>query len=241
MTNKNSNVRSHDDFYLKEKKFQKKPKYLTQIVYKILQKKNFKSLIDIGCGNGDFLRYIAEKIPNKVYIGTDIHKKLINLNKKKYDKMKFFYDDIKIRNSKIKSDIVHCAGVINIFDDVENFLKNIISRCCVKGHIYIIHYFNEYNMDYIVRYRNNNEKNNNKIIEQGWNVFSIHTISKILKKNKKVRKFTFEEIKFPKKINVKKNKNDLCRSWTINFDNTKYFINGLRFLNKIYILKIELK
>ena len=63
----------------------------------------------------------------------------------------------------------------------------------------------------------------------------------ILNQNKKVKKFRFLEIKFPKNINVKKNKQDLCRSWSVNFKNYKYFINGLGFLNKIYLLKIELK
>ena len=40
----------------------------------MLKRKNFKSLIDIGCGNGDFLNYISKRLVGKKYIGTDIHK-----------------------------------------------------------------------------------------------------------------------------------------------------------------------
>ena len=35
------------------------------------KKKKFKSLIDIGIGNGEFLEYLSFKLPNKNYIGTD--------------------------------------------------------------------------------------------------------------------------------------------------------------------------
>ena len=48
----------------------------------MLKRKNFKSLIDIGCGNGDFLKYISKRFVGKKYIGTDIHKSLIKQNKK---------------------------------------------------------------------------------------------------------------------------------------------------------------
>lgn len=241
MIKKKQDIRNHDDFYLKDKKYQKKPKYTTKLIYNFLKKKNFNSLLDIGCGNGDFLKFISSKIKGKIFIGTDVHKGLINQNKKKYSDLEFCYDDINFAKSKIKADIVHAAGVINIFDKVEVFLKNIILRCNSKGQIFIIHYFNDYNLDYLVRYRNNNHSKNNLIEEQGWNVFSKTTILKILNRNKKVKKAKFFEIKFPKDINIKKNKQDLCRTWTMNFSKKKYFINGLGFLNKLYLLKIDLK
>ena len=241
MIRKKKDVRSHDDFYLKDKKYQNNPKYTTKVIYRMLKRKNFKSLIDIGCGNGDFLKYISKRFVGKKYIGTDIHKSLIKQNKKKHKNIKFYYDNINLAKSQLKADIVHATGVINIFDKVEKFLKNIILRCNSKGQIFIIHYFNDYDLDYLVRYRNNKFSKTNLIEEQGWNVFSKSTISRILNQNKKVKKFRFIEIKFPKNINVKKNKQDLCISWSVNFKNCKYFINGLGFLNKIYLLKIELK
>ena len=241
MIRKKKDVRNHDDFYLKDKKYKKQPKYTTKVIYNILKRKNFKSLIDVGCGNGDFLKFISDKIPGKILMGTDIHKALIKQNKKKFNKLKFYYDDINFSKSKIKADIVHATGVINIFDDVEKFLKNIILRCKSKGQIFIIHYFNDYNLDYLVRYRNNKDSKNNLIEEQGWNVFSKETILKILNRNRRVKKTNFIQIKFPKKINVKKDNQDLCRTWTVNFNKSKYFINGLGFLNKLYLLKITLK
>ena len=75
----------------------------------------------------------------------------------------------------------------------------------------------------------------------GWNLFSKQTISRILKKNKHVSKFKFIEVKFPLKISVKKNKNDLMRSWTTYYNGKKYFVNGLNMFNRIYFLEIKLK
>ena len=63
----------------------------------------------------------------------------------------------------------------------------------------------DYDIDYLVRYRDNlNSKK--KIDEMGWNVFSKKTVSRILRKNKKVLRFKFLEIKFPKTLVLKKRK-----------------------------------
>ena len=69
--------RSHDNLYLKEFRYFKKPKYLTTFFYKIIKNKKFNSLIDVGCSNCSFLKYISKKIPFKNYIGTDVNKNLL--------------------------------------------------------------------------------------------------------------------------------------------------------------------
>ena len=89
---------------------------------------------------------------------------------------------------------------MNIFDNVDNTLKQLINRCNSKGCIYVLHYFNDFNIDYLTRYRDNINSKNNKINEMGWNVFSKATISKILRNNKKVLSFKFIEINFSKKF-----------------------------------------
>lgn len=233
--------RTHDDFYLKEKKLIK-PKFLTTYIYNFLKKSKFKSLLDIGIGNGEFLKYLCLKLPNKNYFGTDVHKGLLHYNKKKYPKIKFLYDDITKKNhKKLKADLIHSRGVINIFDNPKLFLDGIIDRCNKEGEIYIIHYFNDYGMDYLVKYRDNNSKKIRNHYEKGWNVFSKLTITKLLKKNKHVKKFQFIKIKFPKNLKVKQNLKDISRTWTLDIGNQKYFINGLGILNKLYLLKIKKK
>ena len=142
---------------------------------------------------------------------------------------------------KIKADIVHSAGVLNIFDNVKNTISQLISRCNRGGYVYITHYFNDYDIDYLVRYRDNLNSKKKKIDEMGWNVFSKKTVSRILRKNKKVLRFKFLEIKFPKTLVLKKKRNDFMRSWSTIYKGEKYFVNGLNFFNKLYFLEIKLK
>lgn len=234
--------RSHDNLYLKELRYFKKPKYLTKFFFNLIKKKKFRSLLDIGCSNGSFLKYISSKIPSAQYLGTDTNQNLIKFARKMNKNIKFIKDDITKKNKKkLKADIVHSAGVINIFDDVENTLRQMIARCSSKGLIYITHYFNDYDVDYLTRYRDNSNLKSQKIDEMGWNVFSKKTISRILKKNKKVLKFKFLEIEFPKTLVLKKNRNDYMRSWSTIYKGKKYFVNGLNFFNKLYFLEIKLK
>jgi len=215
-----SGRRTHDHLYLKDKRYRRNSKFLTKFFLKLIIKKNFKTLIDVGCANGDLLNFISKKIPNKNYVGTDVSSKLLKLAKKNNQKIKFIRDDITKKNyKKLKTDIIHCAGVLNIFDNVENIISQLISRCKRKGNIYITHYFNDYGIDYITRYRDNNNSNQKQISEMGWNVFSKLTLKKILKKNKK----------------------DLMRTWSTYYKGEKYFVNGLNFFNKIYFLIIKLK
>ena len=234
--------RTHDKLYLKDLRYFKKPKFSTSFFFNLIKNKKFKSLMDIGCSNGSFLKYLSYKLPSKTYLGTDTNKNLLNFAKKKNNSIKFVYDDITKTNYRnYKADIIHCAGVLNIFDNVDNTLKQLINRCNSKGCIYVLHYFNDFNIDYLTRYRDNINSKNNKINEMGWNVFSKATISKILRNNKKVLSFKFIEINFPKNLIIKKSKKDLMRSWTTVYNKQKYFVNGLNFFNKLYFLKIKLK
>ncbi len=235
------NKRTHDKLYLDDLRYFKKPKFTTLFFLNLIKNKKFKTLIDIGCSNGSFLKYISDKLPSKNYIGTDTKKELIAFAKKKNKSIKFIYDDITKSNYKIKADIIHCAGVLNNFDNVEKFLTQLMKRCNSKGQIFILHYFNDYDIDYLTRYRDNINSKNSQINETGWNVFSKSTIKKILKNNKKVLKFKFININFPKNLNLKKNRKDQMRTWTTTYNKHKYFVNGLNFFNKLYFLKIQLK
>jgi len=236
------NKRTHDKLYLDDLRYFKKPKFTTLFFLNLVKNKKFKTLMDIGCSNGSFLKYISYKLPSKNYLGTDTKKELIAFAKKNNKSIKFIYDDITKSNyKKIKADIIHCAGVLNIFDNVKNTLTQLIKRCNPKGHIFILHYFNDFDIDYLTRYRDNINSKNSQINEMGWNVFSKSSIKKILKNNKKVLKFKFININFPKNLNLKKNKKDQMRTWTTTYNKHKYFVNGLNFFNKLYFLEIQLK
>ena len=71
-----------------------------------------------------------------------------------------------------------------------------------------------------------------KNFQSGWNLWSIKTIQRYF--NKKIIKHPFEI-----KINVKKNKKDLMRSWTIRANKKLRFINAISFLQNQMWLEIK--
>lgn len=235
-------VREHDFFYLKEKKYFKKPKHTYFIVWKLIQKYSQKNLVfaDIGSGDGSLIKFLKNRKTKWDFVGTDIIKKLLK-NVKKITKCKTIFDDISVKTTKLRADILNLGGVINCFDHPEIILNNILLRCNKKAKILINDYFNDEPIDFILRYRDNNKKKfKSKINQKGFNRFSKQYITFLLKKNKFVKSFKFIKIKFPKKINVKKTV-DKMRTWTTTYENKKIFINALGLVQDRYILLINLK
>ena len=230
-------IRLHDKLYLKSNRY-KKPKESFKLLYKILKKKLSKkknyNLIDIGCSNGELLFYLHQKFNNVKFYGVDVMKDLIKLAKKKCPKDIYFkkLDYNQKQNFNEKFDIIICSGVISIFDSLDNFSKN-IKRNMKKNSILFLfsNNFNNYDFDIISAYKDLNSQSTN--YQSGWNTWSIKTIKKHFK-NKKIIKHPFN-IKF----DVKQNKKDLIRSWTIKINNKRYFTNALGIIQNQMWLEIK--
>jgi SAM-dependent methyltransferase len=93
-----------------------------------------KTIHDVGCGNGELLKFFEKKkISFKTYLGSDISKKIINQCKDNYkdiEKVNFETIDI-LKNKKIKKyDYVFASGIFNI--------KNNASQKLWKKHVFNI-------------------------------------------------------------------------------------------------------
>lgn len=86
-------------------------------------KKNLESssIIDVGCGFGDYLSYLYDnQIKIESYLGIDCEGFMINLCKKKYSQYQFKRIDI-LKNNIPNYDYLICSGALNILDEVEFF------------------------------------------------------------------------------------------------------------------------
>ena len=239
-------MKSHDLFYSETKNFRTKPKfkwlYLSKIITKKIKKKKL-IFFDIGTARGEAILFFRKKFPSLRLVGGEINNTLIKFAKK-YTKEKIIYFDFNSKNLnkyKIKPDIIHASGVSGYFND--STIKNLIKITNKGGYIYIYGNFNDYPIDYILKYRvlDNNVDFNSSNYQSGWSRSSKFTIRQLLKKNKKVKSFKFYDVPFPKNLNIKKKKNDPLRSWTINYKKKKYFMNGLGIISKEKILEIKIK
>lgn len=73
---------------------------------------NGKSILDVGCGLGDFYFYLKQNVNNFTYMGIDIVPELIEDARKKYPKASFKCDEI-YNMKNLKYDFVFASGVFS--------------------------------------------------------------------------------------------------------------------------------
>lgn len=88
--------------------------------------KDFKnsSIIDLGCGYGEYLNYLNEKnLKPDIYLGIDCEEFILDIAKKRFPKNTFLKADI-LLDDILKADYYICSGTFNILVK-EEFLKAI--------------------------------------------------------------------------------------------------------------------
>ena len=138
-TNKWSNLYKNEvddrniNFYLRLKTFQK-----------LLSKIKGKTIVDVGCGTGDYLSIIPEHY--KEYLGLDFSKEMIKKAKKNKTNTKLnkSFRVFDINNHKIqkKFDVVIASGLIEYFTNHDEIIEKLLQLCKTGGRV-IIQYPNK--------------------------------------------------------------------------------------------------
>lgn len=225
-------MRLHDSIYLKTNRHNKPKeifKFLLKEMKKNLSKNKRLKLLDIGCANGELIYFLNKNLKNIDFYGADIRKDLLKIAEKHCKNSIFKKLDIskKIKINE-KFDIIICSGVINIIDDLDLFFKNINKLSKKKTVIYLMSFHNPYNFNVRIKYDDLSLKK--RIYQSGHNLWSINYLRNKLK-NKSYKKYEF---KMP--FDIKKNKKDLLRSFSIKVDKKRFFTNGLSLLLKPTLL-----
>ncbi len=85
-----------------------------------------KSLLDFGCGKGDFYGFLKEKGIKCDYTGIDINPSLIELAIKKYSETIFYVKDIE--NESLDRNF-NCTLAIGVFNLAVQDIKELMQRC----------------------------------------------------------------------------------------------------------------
>jgi SAM-dependent methyltransferase len=244
--NKNLNNGDEYDFYLNEDEHFSQPKFSSLFFLdKVLcmEGNNKLTFLDVGCANGALLSYVQNSMPNWELIGIDIDDTLVQDAKDRNIKATFIVDDFMLPNvMPVNADIVHAAGIINIFKNPKIFIDSLINMSNTNASIFIHGVFNPYEVDVMMNYKDYSRFDTitNSPFKGEWSLFSIRTISDILDVNPRVLKYKFHIIEFPKNMSRDGDPNDLHRSWTIKCDNRVQFTNGLNIVQYQYWLEIIL-
>jgi|TARA_B100000767_G_scaffold267415_1_gene286108 SAM-dependent methyltransferase len=226
--------RLHDEFYMNENRYEE-PKEAYKVLLKELDKKKFKSLMDVGCANGELLYYLDQKLKNVNFTGIDVLQNLLDKAKKNCNNdIVFLKKDISKKNLKVgKFDRIILSGVLSIFDNPEMIIKNLLGNLNKNGKLYIFGAFNPNPYNVLVKYED--VKKDKNVYQSGWNIFSLDTMKLIAKKNNKKMK----AIEFKMPFDIKKRKNDLIRTWTVEFEGKRQWTNGLGIIYHGYWVEIS--
>jgi 2-polyprenyl-3-methyl-5-hydroxy-6-metoxy-1,4-benzoquinol methylase len=110
-----------------------------KLISYISQKRNFKNILDLGCGNG-WLSSLLAAVDNTFVTGIDIN--VIELEQAarvfKRNNLIFAYADVFDPSiSSLGFDIIVLSGVIQYFPDIKKLVINLISKLDPNGEIHI--------------------------------------------------------------------------------------------------------
>ncbi len=237
ISNMEKKITKHQDYIYLNEDYYKNPKETFKFLITLIKsfhKKKIESILDFGCARGEWLYFVKKKMKIKSLVGVDYSQNLINEGKKKLNhfNIKFYKGSAETIKIKKKFDVIVASGLVSYFDNLNKFLDNSIAHLNKKGILIILDNFNTYDVDVILKYRNNQYSTK---YEKGWNLHSIETIKRNLKnKNLKLIKIK----KFNLSFNLKKT-SDPLRSWHTVVKNKKKFTNGLSQIFDIHSIVIK--
>jgi trans-aconitate methyltransferase len=207
----------------------KNKKEIYKKILKILKKKNYKNVLDIGCGNGDLLQFLSNNFPKVNFTGIDLNSNFFP--KKKKNNCRYLKKNIMHFSSAEKYDFITAIGVAGYSIDYLRFLNRILkfsektSTVIVEGAVN----FNGY--DVKIKFRNYKIKNQMKW-ESGFDQISVNRLKSFL--NHKNLNHKFINWNFPISIVHKKNAPKI-RARTLKDANGRYWIyNGLNIITHGY-------
>lgn len=105
-----------------------------------------KTVLDFGCGKGDFCGFLRGKNISVRYCGIDINENLISLSRAKYPEAEFIAMDIEKADLERNFDCIILCGVFNlrvagIEETMKNILKRLFSVCTNALHMNALSYY----------------------------------------------------------------------------------------------------
>lgn len=181
----------------------------------LCKKFNIKSILDVPCGDFNWMKNFLKKKNNIEYMGGDIVKEIINSNNKLYKKKNISFKQINVLKDKLpKCDLMICRDCLmhfsneDIFESFINFsnssikyllttshleykkgkLKNIKNKDTITGEFRTLDLFSEpFNLNKKVSYVINDYKfKNGKTFKNKMYLFTKQDIKKMLEENKKL-------------------------------------------------------
>lgn len=93
------------------------PRIRREKILSQIEKLSVRTLLDVGCGNGEFIVSARKRLPKLALFGADVSPDVIGNNRKKFEDAKFFELDLNRSSLDTRYDVVTCLEVIEHCDD----------------------------------------------------------------------------------------------------------------------------
>ena len=223
-------IKKNNEKYLRNDGIYKKFYSYERLKFCIKEVEKFKPnyILDLGCSVGQLIYLLQKRGYIGNYLGVDNDLNSIKIAKKNLNNLskKVIFKHSNLENFKTNNrfDLITIWGVLGYFDDYETILNKYIKMMKTKSSFSIFHVFNEspYDTVFRIKYRK-------KLINPGYNFFSLKNILNFFKK----KKFNVKISKFLLKRHIRKNKTKPLNQYTWGKGNKKLILNQLN-LNFTY-------
>lgn len=206
---------------------------------KLLSKKNPKNILDIGCGLGANLNYMATRYPNSTFAGIDINKSLVTrgniiFKKRKLDNCKLEIGDLYElkKNYRGSFDGIISLQTLSWLPSYELPIKEMIKL--KPEWIAISSLFYNGFVECEIKVRDYTKVGKKKPEEVFYNVYSLRLIQELFKKNG-YKKFKY--MPFIIDVDIKKNKDGRMGTYTLKTENgSRLQISGPLLMNWYFIV-----
>ena len=237
-------MRTHDAFYAMENP-NSRPKdsfiQCADLIEEFLKdkkesNKETNKIADFGCATGHFVNYMSSRFENEEVVGYELLNSLIS-------RARVFFPSVNIRQGSIFDqsviscqtyDVITVMGVLSIFDEVDEAIRNLIYWTKPGGKLFIHGMFNPYDLDVWIKYEESGAKGN---LESGWNIISQKTMTSLLLQNGAT---AVSYHKFNISVDLSPNPMDPVRSWTERLESgDRQIVNGLFLKQPQYICEVS--
>ena len=117
------------------KKYGPMSRHVRRVIKKLIRPLEFKTVCDVGCGQGSLLLELMEEFPGIEPNGTDISSAAVELARRKVPQGKFYVLDLVTDHVPRKFDLVICSEVVEHIEDDLSAMRNL---CRMTGKYLVI-------------------------------------------------------------------------------------------------------
>lgn len=110
-------------------KYSPAPFHRRRLILQLMAELSFDSVLDVGCGNGETLRAIAERFPNARLSGVDLSPSVVQQNQAAWPEVDFAPLDLGEAALPRSFDLVVCTEVVEHVQDADRALQHLRRMC----------------------------------------------------------------------------------------------------------------